>query len=98
MLRSLSRILVITFLLAGVVIVSNIKAIPQNETQKSDESKNENPRKLTQNAGLASFVPLTQSGYKLAIRFAAREDLRKKLAPLYLKRIAKHKRRYTCRK
>ena len=87
MLRYLSRILIVTFLLAGVVLVSNIKAIPQNETKKSDESKNENPRELTQNAGLEPFVPLTQSGYKLAIRFAAREDLRKELAPLFLNEL-----------
>ena len=87
MFRYLSRILIVTFLLAGVVLVSNIKAIPQNGTQKSDESKNENPRKLTQNLGLESFVPLTQSGYKLAIRFASHEDLRKELAPIFLNEL-----------
>lgn len=87
MLRSLSRLLIVVFLLVGVVIVANIKAIPQNDVQKSDESKNENQRKLTQNAGLKSFVPLTQSGYKLAIRFASREDLRKELAPLFLNEL-----------
>ena len=81
MLRSLSRILIVTFLLAGVVIVSNIKAIPMNET------KNENPRKLTQNSGLESFVPLTQNSYKLAIRFASREDVRKELTPLFLNEL-----------
>ncbi len=87
MLRSLSGIIIVTFLLAGVVLVSNINAIPQNDTQKSDKSKNENPPKLTKNSELESFVPLTQSGYKLAIRFASHEDLRKELAPLFLSEL-----------
>lgn len=87
MLRSSYRILIVTFLLGCVIIVSHIKAIPQNDTQTSDKSKDENPRKLTQNAGLESFVPLTQSGYKLAIRFASREDLRKELTPLFLNEL-----------
>ena len=87
MLRSLSGIIIVTFLLAGVAIVSSINAIPQNNTQKSDKSQNENPRNLTQNSGLEPFVPLTQSGYKLAIRFASREDLRKELTPLFLNEL-----------
>lgn len=87
MLRNLSWVLTVTFLLVGVIIVSNIKAIPQDDTQRSEKSKNENPQNLTQNAGLESFVPLTQNGFKLAIRFASREDLRKELAPLFLNEL-----------
>ena len=52
-----------------------------------NESKNENPQKLIQNSDLESFVPLTQSGYKLAIRFASPEDLRKELAPIFLNEL-----------
>lgn len=55
-----------------------------NDTQKSE---NVVQKQLTQNAGLESYVSLTQSGYKIAIRTAAREDLRKELAPLFLKEL-----------
>lgn len=79
--------LISDFLFAGIVLVSNIKAIPQNGTQKSDESINENSLNPARNAGLESFVPLTKSGYKLAIRLASREDLREELTPLLLNEL-----------
>ncbi len=85
--KSSSWILIFTFFLVGIVgisLVSNIKAIPVKDIQENKKSGNENPKNLTPNAGLESFVPLTQSGYKLAVRFACHKDLRDQLAPLFL--------------
>lgn len=84
MLKSFPRVLIFALFLFGVLIVSDIRSIPVGDTQKSE---NVDQKQLTRNAGLESFVSLTQSGYKIAIRIASREDLRKELAPLILKEL-----------